>query len=218
MTKTATKNNSRSSPYKKTGYSGKGKNSRSKKNGKGGIIAAAVILCILLAGVIALLGYLFYGIGLGAKVVYDGVSYKASFDGAITVSDETNTFKVQSALGTRISYSVTVESNPDVILYIEYGDERFDFYSDDTDLNDYSDVFSLEAGKKFFSISVPTSSSVQDLIEEKYGGEVNLIDDNEEGTAYFRIVVTAGKTEISLPFTYSYTTPYITLTPSEIIF
>ena len=71
-----------------------------------------------------------------------------------------------------------------------------------------------------FSLTLPDCFSVEQAIEEKYGGEVVLLNDYEINTelCYFVIVIASGDSTVSLPFSLYVKVEGISLDPSQIIF
>ena len=92
----------------------------------------------------------------------------------------------------------------------------YQFVSTEEANNDYSEVFGLEKGADGFSLSFPDGFTVEQAVEEKFGGEVLFDEELQSDKSYFVISVTSEDSAVNLWFTFSGLT--VMLNPPQIIF
>ena len=172
-------------------------------------------------------------LGLAGVVVYfvakdEGVSFYVEYGGeryfsGVNEADlclfngETYSFSVKPLIGDNVDYSVSVSSNGEHNFAFIYDGEFYDFYvKDDTENNDYSEVFGLQKNKGGFSITLPKDFSVKQAIETKYGGDIQLQKELQGNVPYFVITIMSGEDSLRLWFVFISLT--ITLDPPSIIF
>ncbi len=184
----------------------------------------------LFAGVliVAVIGVaLYFGLreqGMTYFVEYNGQRYWGGMnDGSLFLrTGETQEFTVKSLTSGEVEFDVKITSNSDNNIAFAYNEEYHNSYADNADTNDYSDVFGLQADTNGFSVAIPLDMTVETAIETKLGGDITLIDELSDSTAYFVITVTVDENSVNLPFTFGgqVETPVdtVTLAPPSIIF
>ena len=153
-------------------------------------------------------------------VEYGGEVYLANGDGGnITLrTGETHEFSVKSLTGGEVNYDVKVVSNSANNFTFVYDGKPQSFCGTDEDLNDYSDIFSLEKAADGFSLSFPDGFTVEQAVEEKFGGEVLFDEELQSDKAYFVISVVADESSVDLWFVFGAKVTGIMLDPPQIVF
>lgn len=176
---------------------------------------------LLILGVVGLvLFFVMRGQGNVFYVEYNGERYFVSDkeNDIALLKGETNSFSVKSLLGDKIDFSVKITSNGENNVCFAYNGEFHYFYSGDTEMDDYSDIFGLQANADGFSVTIPQDITVETAIETKYGGDITLLDDFSDSTAYFVITVAVNENSVDLPFTFGARVSGVTLNPPSIVF
>lgn len=177
-----------------------------------------VILIVAVVGVA-----LFFALreqGMTNYVEYNGERYLVGSDGgSFTLrTGETHEFFVKSLTGGEVEFDVKITSNSDNNIAFAYNEEYHHSYTDNDDTNDYSDVFGLQAETDGFTVTIPQDMTVEQAIETKLGGDITLIDELSDSTAYFVITVTVDESSVELPFVFGAKVSGVTLNPPSIIF
>lgn len=188
-----------------------------------GRIFTYILSVLLMLGIAGMVVYFALRVqGVTYYVEYGGEKYFANSEsGNIQlVIGQTHSFSVKSLTGGEVNYSVTVQSNYANNFDFVFDDKYWQFCSATDENNDYSAVFGLQKKTDSFSLTLPDCFSVEQAIEEKYGGEVVLLNDYEINTelCYFVIVIASGDSTVSLPFSLYVKVEGISLDPSQIIF
>ena len=79
-------------------------------------------------------------------------------------------------------------------------------------------MFGLQAETDGFTVTIPQDMTVEQAIETKLGGDITLIDELSDSTAYFVITVTVDESSVELPFVFGAKVSGVTLNPPSIIF
>lgn len=167
------------------------------------IIVWVLVVLLLLGAAGVIVYYVLKDEGVSFYVEYNGERYYSSASEAdlFFKTGDTYTFNVKSLTGENIDYSVSVHSNDKQNFTFAVADEFHYFYvADDTENNDYSNVFCLEKKAESFSVIVPKNMTVKKVVEMKYEREIQLQNDLQEGVSYFVITVTSGDDSLNLAF------------------
>ena len=178
----------------------------------------AVILVVAVVGVV-----LFFALrekGLTNYVEYDGERYMiGSDDGELFLRrGKTHEFSVKSLTGGEVNYDVKVVSNSANNFTFVCDGKPQSFCGTDEELNDYSDIFGLEKAAGGFSLSFPDGFTVEQAVEEKFGGEVLFDEELQSDKAYFVISVVADESSVDLWFVFGAKVTGVTLDPPQIVF
>lgn len=193
----------------------------SKTGGAFGKVIVWLLVVLLILGIAAVvLFFVMRGQGNVFYVEYNGERYFASDkeNDVKLLKGETVSFSVKSLLDGKIDFSVKITSNGENNVCFAYNGEFHYFYSGDTEMDDYSDIFGLQANADGFIVTIPQDITVETAIETKYGGDITLLDELSDSTAYFVITVTVDESSVDLPFTYGARVSGITLNPPSVIF
>lgn len=189
--------------------------------GAAGKVITYILVVLLVLGIAGMAAYfVLRSQGVTFYVVYDGERYLANGDGGSLelLNGETNTFSVKSLTGGEVNYSVKVTSNgANNFSFVHNGKPQL-FCGTDEELNDYSEVFGLQKSADGFSLSFPDGFTVEQAIEEKYGGTIEFNSELEEDKAYFVISVVADESSVTLWFVFGVKVTGVTLDPPQIIF
>lgn len=196
----------------------------SKANGALGAVGKVItyILVVLLvlgiAGVIAFFALRSQGVTF--YVEYGDERYIANGDGGSLSlrTGETHEFFVKSLTGGEVNFDVKVVSNSSNNFAFTCNGKVCQFVSTEEKNNDYSEIFGLEKAAGGFSLSFPDGFTVEQAIEEKFGGEVLFDEELQSVKAYFVITVTADESVVNLWFTFDVDVEGITLIPPQIVF
>lgn len=163
------------------------------------LVAVLLIVCVVFVGV-------YFGLRSQGKtfyVEYDGQRYPGNSDAVslwLAPSDK-HEFSVKSLTGGEVDYSVKVTSNVENNFRFTVGTEMYRLYNDNAELDDYSDMFGLTVSATGFSLTIPQDMSVENVLEQRYGGSITPMDyDITEYTDYFAITVTVDNSTVILPF------------------
>ena len=151
-------------------------------------------------------------------VEYGGERYFANGDGGSIelLNGKAYEFTVNSLTGGEVNYDVKVVSNSSNNFSFTCNGKIYQFVSTEEANNDYSEVFGLEKGADGFSLSFPDGFTVEQAVEEKFGGEVLFDEELQSDKSYFVISVTSEDSAVNLWFTFSGLT--VMLNPPQIIF
>ena len=183
-----------------------------------GKIVSYILVVLLVFGVAGGVAYFFMrSQGTTFYVQYGEEKYYANLDGGnlFLSAGKTHEFPVKSLTGEEVNYTVKVMANGENNFLFSFGDELYSLYNGDDELDDYSDEFDLQTTSTGFSIAVPQDMSVEGIIEEKYGGDVEFQQNVPDELCYFSVVVTSGKGTVELRFNFC---PSITIDPPSIVF
>lgn len=184
------------------------------------IIVWVLVVLLLLGAAGVIVSYVLQNDGVSFYVGYNGERYFSSVSEADLSfkTGNTYTFNVKSLTGENVDYSVSVLSSDKHNFTFIYNGEFYDFYSaDNADNNGYSHVFSLQKSEDGFSITLPKGFSVEQAIEAKYGGDVEL-QSELQSVPYFVIAVSVGDDTLNLFFSFGGNVTGITLDPPSIVF
>lgn len=193
----------------------------SKVGGAFGKVIVWLLVVLLILGIAAVvLFFVMCGQDDLFYVEYNGERYFLSDkeNDIELLEGETNSFSVKSLLGGEIDFSVKITSNGENNVCFAYNGEFHYFYSGDTEMDDYSDIFGLQANTDGFSVTIPQNITVETAVETKYGGDITLLDELTDGTAYFVITVAVNENSVDLPFTFGARVAGVTLDPPSVIF
>ncbi len=194
------------------------------KGGAFGKIVIWLLVVLLLFGVVGLvLFFVMQEQDVTYYVEYGGKQYLANSDGSIELSGgETHEFFVKSLTGGEVEFDVKITSNSDNNIAFAYNEEYRNSYTDNADTNDYSEVFGLKTDTNGFTVAIPQDMTVETAIETKLGGDITLIDELSDSTAYFVVTVSVGKSTVDLSFVFDgqvyIPSSGIVINPPQIIF
>lgn len=196
----------------------------SKSSGAGSVfgkIVAFIFVAVLILGIVGIAVYfLLREQGMTYYVEYNAQRYMGGMDGGSFAlpTGETHKFSVKSLTGGEVEFDVKITSNSDNNIAFAYNEEYHVSYTGNAETDDYSDVFGLQSAMNGFTVTVPQDMTVETAIETKYGGEVTLIDELSDSTAYFVITVTVDKSSVDFPFMFGAKVSGVTLNPPSIVF
>lgn len=194
----------------------------SKTSGAGSAFAKVITYLLVVLLVFGIAGAAAYFLlrknGVSFYVEYGGTRYYGGAEGgelSLSPSDTPYSFSVQSLTGGEVNYSVSVTSNEANNFDFSFDGSNYRFYGSDESGNDYSKSFSLQKSADGFTLIVP-QMSVEEIVEEKYGGEIELAKDLDADAAYFVITVTSDGSSVSLWFDIEFY--LLILDPPAIVF
>ena len=193
----------------------------SKASSAFGKIVVWLLVVILIVAVVGVA--LYFGLrerGMTFYVEYGGQRYVGGPDGDSLLfrHGETHEFSVKSLTGGEVDFDVKITSNSDNNITFAYNQEYHNSYTDNDDTNDYSDVFGLQAETDGFTVTIPQDMTVETAIETKLGGDITLLDELSDSTAYFVVTVTVEESSVNLPFVLGTMVSGVTLNPPSIVF
>ena len=194
----------------------------SKSNGALGAVGKVVTYILVVLLVLGIAGMVAYfalrSQGVTYYVEYGGERYFANGDGGSIelLNGKAYEFTVNSLTGGEVNYDVKVVSNSSNNFSFTCNGKIYQFVSTEEANNDYSEVFGLEKGADGFSLSFPDGFTVEQVVEEKFGGEVLFDEELQSDKSYFVISVTSEDSAVNLWFTFSGLT--VMLNPPQIIF
>lgn len=196
----------------------------SKSNGASSAVGkffTYVLVVLLVLGVAGLIA--FFALRAGGvtfTVEYNGEQFFANSDGGslTLLNGETHDFSVNSLTGEEVNFDVKVQSNASNNFDFTVDGDYWQFNGTAEENNDYGAVFGLEKRADGFSLTIPEGFTVEQAVEEKYGGEIELMDgyEIEPDLSYFVITVTSGEYSVSMWFRFF--DFIISLDKSEIVF
>ena len=196
----------------------------SKSNGALGAVGKVVTYILVVLLVLGIAGGIAYfalrSQGVTYYVEYGGEVYLANGDGGnITLrTGETHEFSVKSLTGGEVNYDVKVVSNSANNFTFVCDGKPQSFCCTDEELNDYSEIFGLQKNADGFSLSFPDGFTVEQAVEEKFGGEVLFDEELQSDKAYFVISVVADESSVDLWFVFGAKVTGVTLDPPQIVF
>ena len=196
----------------------------SKANGALGAVGKVITYILVVLLVLGIAGGIAYfalrSQGVTYYVEYGGEVYLANGDGGnITLrTGETHEFSVKSLTGGEVNYDVKVVSNSANNFTFVYDGKPQSFCGTDEELNDYSEIFGLQKNADGFSLSFPDGFTVEQAVEEKFGGEVLFDEELQSDKAYFVISVVADESSVDLWFVFGAKVTDVTLDPPQIVF
>lgn len=194
--------------------------SRTYKSNAGNTFAkmlSVILVLLLVAGAAGLIAFfVLQEQGVSFYVAYKDTRYYSNVDGgSLQLVSGTHDFSVRSLMGEDVNYTVRVTSNSANNFDFVFEDEYWKFYDQDESKNDYSDIFSVKKSADGFSLTIP-DMTIEQIVEEQFGGEIELVDEIESNAAYFLLTVTAGESVVQLWF--SLPEMLIELDPPAIVF
>ena len=196
----------------------------SKSNGALGAVGKVVTYILVVLLVLGIAGMVAYfalrSQGVTYYVEYGGERYFANGDGGSIelLNGKAYEFTVNSLTGGEVNYDVKVVSNSSNNFSFTCNGKIYQFVSTEEANNDYSEVFGLEKGADGFSLSFPDGFTVEQAVEEKFGGEVLFDEELQSDKAYFVISVAAEESTVNLWFMFDVDVEGITLNPPSITF
>lgn len=196
----------------------------SKANGALGAVGKVITYILVVLLVLGIAGGIAYfalrSQGVTYYVEYGGEMYLANGDGGnITLrTGETHEFSVKSLTGGEVNFDVKVVSNSSNNFTFTCNGKVYQFVSTEEKNNDYSEIFGLQKSAGGFSLSFPDGFTVEQAIEEKFGGEVLFDEELQSDKAYFVISVVADESSVDLWFVFGAKVTGVTLDPPQIVF
>ena len=196
----------------------------SKSNGIMGAVGKIITWLLVVLLILGVAGGIAYFVlrsqGVTFYVEYGNEKYFSigGNDSLKLVNGQSHDFSVKSLSGSEANYDVKIISNQANNLTFTMNGLSYQFYSTTDEDNDYSQVFGLKKEIDNFSLVLPNTFSVKQAIEEKYGAEIVLQNENDiqAGLCYFVIVVTVDENTVKIPF--SFTDLTVTIDPPQIVF
>ncbi len=182
----------------------------------GKILLYLVVALVILGIAVGIAYFALRESGVTFYVEYNGERYYSNTeDGNIQlVRGKKGNFSVKSLIGNDVNYSVTITSNPANDFTFKYNDELYWFYGDVDSLNDYTQYFDIKRNADGFELYIPFDFSVETLVEQKYGGDIEIVDNSNDSYRYFGISITSDKSSVNLWFmVYDFS-----VTPSNLFF
>ena len=197
----------------------------SKTNSAGNAISKFLTYLLVVLLVLGVAGVIVYFLakdeGVTFTVEYGGERYYSGTSEANLVLSlgETHEFSVKSLTGENIDFSVSVSSNGENNFVFMHDGEYYDFYvKDDIENNDYSSAFALRKNDGGFSLTLPEGLTVEQVIESKFSGDIQLQENLQEDVSYFVITVSDGENSLKMYFSFGDEANGIKLDPSQIVF
>ena len=200
----------------------------SKASGALGAVGKVITYILVVLLVLGIAGGIAYfalrSQGVTYYVEYGGEVYLANGDGGnITLwTGETHEFSVKSLTGGEVNFDVKVVSNSSNNFTFTCNGKVYQFVSTEEKNNDYSEIFGLQKSAGGFSLSFPDGFTVEQAIKEKFGGDITLIDELSDSTAYFVVTVSVGKSSVDLSFVFGgqadISSSGIVISPPQIVF
>ena len=139
-----------------------------------------ILVVLLVLGVAGVIVYLLvkdegvtFSVEYGSERYFSGVT-----EADLTLyTGETHEFSVKSLTGGEVDYSVRVTSNREKNFRFTVGTEMYRLYNDNAELDDYSDMFGLEVSSTGFSLTIPQDMDVENVLEQRYGGSIDILFD-----------------------------------------
>lgn len=165
-------------------------------------ILSFVLVLLLLFGAAGLIAYfVLREQGVFFYVAFEDERYYSNSDGGgiSLVSGQPYSFTVKSLTGEDVNYSVQVTSNSANNFDFVFGDEYWQFHDADEAKNDYTEIFQVEKKLDGFSLAVP-DLTVEEIVEEQFGGDIELVSELKYDAAYFLLTVTSGESVVEIWF------------------
>lgn len=196
----------------------------SRTSGVAGAVGKAVTYILVVMLVLGIAGIIvFFALrsqGVTYYVEYNGERYVANGDGGSLSLREgkLHEFSVKSLTGDEVNFDVKVVSNKSNNFSFTCNGKVYQFVGTEETDNDYSEIFGLQKSAGGFSLLFPDGLTVEQAIEEKFGGDLLFDEKLENGKAYFVISVTAEESTVNLWFMFDVDVEGITLNPPSITF
>lgn len=196
----------------------------SKSNGALGAVGKVVTYILVVLLVLGIAGMVAYFAlreqGLTNYVEYNGERYFLGSDGGelFLRRGKTHEFSVKSLTGGEVDFDVKIMSNVDNNIAFAYNGEYHNSYTGNAEMDDYTDVFDLQADTDGFAVTISQNMTLETAIETKLNGDITLLDEFSDRTACFVITVTVGNSSVVLPFAFGAEVSDVTLNPPSIIF
>ncbi len=184
-----------------------------------GKVIMYIMIVLLVIGIAGGVTYFFLrSRGVTFYVTNEGHKYYSGMDGAsIWLSPgETHSFSVRSLTGGEVNYTVKVLANESNNFGFFAGQEFHRFYDNNEQNDDYSEILGLKKGINEFTLTIPEEMTVRRAIEEKFGENLQLQTELQEGLCYFVLVVTAGESSVTLWFNIDELR--LTIDPPSVVF
>ena len=190
------------------------------KSASGKFVVWLLAVVFIIAVVCIALFFILRERGLTNYVEYNGERYFLGSDGGelFLRRGKTHEFSVKSLTGGEVNYDVKVVSNSANNFTFVCDGKPQSFCGTDEELNDYSEIFGLQKNADGLSLSFPDGFTVEQAVEEKFGGEVLFDEELQSDKAYFVISVVADESSVDLWFVFGAKVTDVTLDPPQIVF
>ena len=165
-------------------------------------VLSFVLVLLLILGAAGLIAYfVLREQGVSFYITFEDERYYSNSEGGgiSLLRGQPYSFTVKSLTGEDVNYSVQVTSNSANNFDFEFGNEYWHFHDTDEAKNDYTEIFQVERTLDGFSLVVP-DLTVEEIVEEKFGGDIDLIGKLEDDAAYFLLTVTSDESVVELWF------------------
>ena len=165
-------------------------------------VLSFVLVLLLILGAAGLIAYfVLREQGVSFYIIFEDERYYSNSEGGgiSLLRGQPYSFTVKSLTGEDVNYSVQVTSNSANNFDFEFGNEYWQFHDADEAKNDYTEIFQVERTLDGFSLAVP-DLTVEEIVEEKFGGDIDLIGKLEDDAAYFLLTVTSDESVVELWF------------------
>lgn len=190
------------------------------KSASGKFVVWLLAVVFIIAVVCIALFFILRERGLTNYVEYNGERYFLGSDGGelFLRRGKTHEFSVKSLTGGEVDFDVKIMSNVDNNIAFAYNGEYHNSYTGNAEMDDYTDVFDLQADTDGFAVTISQNMTLETAIETKLNGDITLLDEFSDRTACFVITVTVGNSSVVLPFAFGAEVSDVTLNPPSIIF
>lgn len=190
------------------------------KSASGKFVVWLLAVVFIIAVVCIALFFILRERGLTNYVEYNGERYFLGSDGSelFLRRGKTHEFSVKSLTGGEVDFDVKIMSNVDNNIAFAYNGEYHNSYTGNAEMDDYTDVFDLQADTDGFAVTISQNMTLETAIETKLNGDITLLDEFSDRTACFVITVTVGNSSVVLPFAFGAEVSDVTLNPPSIIF
>lgn len=192
-----------------------------KANGAGKAVGKIVTYLLIVLLVLGVAGAVFYFVakqeGVSFYVEYDGTRYYSGInEGNLWLpAGDTYSFSVKSLTEGDVEYDVSVSSFGSNNFAFLLNGKYQQFYGTDEASNDYSEIFGLQKQADGFALTLPEGLTVEKVLEAKYGGDVQLIEEFQKDLPCFVISLVSGESRLSIGFSFEYA---LVLDSSSIVF
>lgn len=165
----------------------------------------------LLIFLVALLVFGVVGVVISFAVRDSGAEFAVEYNGDTYYSNSENQslhlgsgeheFTIKFIPNRQADCTVKVVAVADSNFAFSVDGNMYQFYGTDEEYNDYSEVFGLQLTENGFIVSIPENFGVRQVVEQKYGGSVELEQSLQSDLCYFAISVVSGDNIVYLPFT-----------------
>ena len=190
------------------------------KSASGKFVVWLLAVVFIIAVVCIALFFILRERGLTNYVEYNGERYFLGSDGGelFLRRGKTHEFSVKSLTGGEVDFDVKIMSNVDNNIAFAYNGEYHNSYTGNAEMDDYTNVFDLQADTDGFAVTISQNMTLETAIETKLNGDITLLDEFSDRTACFVITVTVGNSSVVLPFAFGAEVSDVTLNPPSIIF